>query len=128
MRAAPRLADFRWESALPTWLAGILVRCSQEARRSRSRSEELDAWERVEEREARAHPPDGGRAWRTRIDLERALAALPDGFREVLVLHDVEGYTHEEIAALLAIETGTSKSQLSRARSRVRALLAEAGA
>ena len=57
-----------------------------------------------------------------RIDLEQAIAALPDGYRDVFVLHDIEGYTHE-IAQLLAIEAGTSKSQLSRARRALRAAL-----
>jgi RNA polymerase sigma-70 factor (ECF subfamily) len=59
-----------------------------------------------------------------RVDLTRAIAALPDGYRYVLVLHDVEGYTHDEIAAFLEIEPGTSKSQLSRARRAMRRLLA----
>ena len=59
------------------------------------------------------------------LDLERALAQLPGGFREVLVLHDVEGFTHEEIGELLEIVPGASKSQLSRARKKVRTLLAE---
>ena len=60
-----------------------------------------------------------------RLDLERAVAALPGGFRAVLILHDVEGYTHTEIAEILGIAEGTSKSQLSRARARVRALLGD---
>ena len=54
------------------------------------------------------------------VDLERAIAALPDGYRTVLVLHDIEGCTHEEIAALLEIEPGTSKSQLFHARRALR--------
>jgi RNA polymerase sigma-70 factor (ECF subfamily) len=58
-----------------------------------------------------------------RLDLEQAIAALPNGYRQVLVLHDVEGYTHEEISRMLEIEVGTSKSQLSRARSSVREAL-----
>src|SRR5262249_42909611 len=58
-----------------------------------------------------------------RLDLERAIAALADGFRLVFVLHDVQGYTHEEIADLLGIEPGTSKSQLSRARRALRRAL-----
>jgi len=62
-----------------------------------------------------------------RVDLERAIERLPAGYREVFVLHDVEGYTHEEIGGLLGIESGTSKSQLSRARQRLRAALAPAG-
>ena len=57
------------------------------------------------------------------VDLEAAIAALPAGFRHVLVLHDVEGFTHEEIAEMLDIVPGTSKSQLARARQRVREML-----
>ena len=58
-----------------------------------------------------------------RIDLERALATLPDGARDVFVLHDVEGYRHEEVARMLDIATGTSKSQLHRARKLLREAL-----
>ena len=58
-----------------------------------------------------------------RIDLEAAIAALPPGFRQVLVLHDIEGFTHEEIAEALGLVPGTSKSQLARARRRVREML-----
>jgi RNA polymerase sigma-70 factor (ECF subfamily) len=59
----------------------------------------------------------------SRLDLARAVSDLPPGSREVLLLHDVEGYTHKEIAGLLEIEEGTSKSQLSRARASLRAAL-----
>ena len=54
------------------------------------------------------------------MDLEGALARLPDGAREVFLLHDVEGYRHEEIAEMLGLATGTSKSQLHRARMALR--------
>ena len=57
------------------------------------------------------------------IDLERAIAELPDRAREVFVLHDVEGYRHEEIAKMLDIVPGTSKSQLHRARKQLREAL-----
>ena len=56
----------------------------------------------------------------TAIDLERGIEALPPGYREILVLHDVEGFTHAEIAKVLAIMPGTSKSQLARARRALR--------
>jgi RNA polymerase sigma-70 factor (ECF subfamily) len=61
------------------------------------------------------------------IDLERALALLPPGYRTVLLLHDREGLTHEEIGSALGISAGTSKSQLSNARARMRAVLAPGG-
>jgi RNA polymerase sigma-70 factor (ECF subfamily) len=50
------------------------------------------------------------------MDFETALEKLPDGAREIFVLHDVEGYKHHEIATMLAISSGTSKAQLHRAR------------
>jgi RNA polymerase sigma-70 factor (ECF subfamily) len=59
----------------------------------------------------------------TRIDLERAIALLAPGYRAVLLLHDVEGYTHEEIGGMLDIAPGTSKAQLHHARRAMRALL-----
>jgi RNA polymerase sigma-70 factor (ECF subfamily) len=52
----------------------------------------------------------------SRVDLEAALASLPEGARKVFVLHDMEGYKHHEIAEMLKINVGTSKSQLHRAR------------
>ena len=61
-----------------------------------------------------------------RLKLERAMERLPEGMRRVLVLHDVEGYTHEEIAEMLGVNPGTCKSQLFKARARMRALLSPA--
>jgi RNA polymerase sigma-70 factor (ECF subfamily) len=61
--------------------------------------------------------------WSEAPVLLQAVNALPDGFRAVLVLHDIEGYTHAEIAERLGIDEGTSKSQLSRARRRLREAL-----
>jgi RNA polymerase sigma-70 factor (ECF subfamily) len=58
-----------------------------------------------------------------RLELDRALAGLPPGYRAVFVLFDVEGYTHDEIAQLLGCSAGTSKSQLHKARTKLRALL-----
>ena len=66
-------------------------------------------------------PLDGGRI--DPLDLEAAIAALAPRFREVFVLHDIEGFTHEEIATTLGLVPGTSKSQLARARRRVCELL-----
>ena len=59
-----------------------------------------------------------------RLRLESAMERLPEGMRKVLVLHDVEGYTHEEIAERLGITSGGSKSQLFKARAKLRTLLA----
>lgn len=114
-RAARFLNRFRWDSALGTWIKGIAVNCLRESARKRGRSleETGSAWD------APVAPPDTG----TRVDLERAIALLPSGFRTVLVLHDVEGLTHEEIGRQLGISDGTSKSQLHEARKAMRRLL-----
>ena len=61
-----------------------------------------------------------------RLDLERAVAQLPPGYRAAFVLHDVEGFDHAEVARLLDVAEGTSKSQVHKARLRLRALLAPA--
>jgi len=112
VRAATGLAAFRWESGLRTWLSAIAINCWREHARARRRETDLA------DRDVPVLDPRPGRV--ARLDLERAIAALADGYRAVLVLHDIEGRTHEEIAGLLGIDPGTSKSQLSRARRAVR--------
>ena len=116
IRAAQGLAGFAWRSSLKTWLAGIAIRWWRETRRAAGRETELPA-------EASLAVAPAVRREIDRVDLERALAALAPGYRRVLLLHDVEGYTHEEVAELTGIDVGTSKSQLSRARSALRARL-----
>jgi len=82
-------------------------------------------WTRVEAVEDPATLERGGEgpSPALRLDLERAVAALPEGARHVFVLHDVEGYRHEEIGELLGIAVGTSKAQLFRARRLLREML-----
>jgi RNA polymerase sigma factor (sigma-70 family) len=116
VRAAQGLSGFGWRSTLKTWLAGIAIRWWREARRAAGRETELP-----EESDSRASAPI--RREIERLDLERALAALPPGYRRAILLHDVEGYTHEEVAELTGVDVGTSKSQLSRARGALRARL-----
>lgn len=132
LRAARRLGGFRWESSLRTWLVGIALNCAREADRRAGRETPVAD---VESPSGVGTPTvvdirSGAASSSTSVDpvdLSRAIDALPDGYRRVLVLHDVEGYTHEEIGRLLGVEPGTSKSQLHRARARVRARLAEGG-
>jgi RNA polymerase sigma-70 factor, ECF subfamily len=114
IRATAALEGFRWESAFATWLAGIGINCARALLRRQGR------WVALEPADEPWRPPprDGDR-----IDLERALALLPAGYRAVIVLHDVEGYTHEEIGERLGIAAGTSKSQLFHARRTLRRLL-----
>lgn len=110
IRANDRWASFRWQSSLRTWLVGFLVNRVREARRSRSR-QMTELTEDVVGREL---------AIDDRLDLEQAVASLPFGYRTAVVMHDIEGYTHEDIATCLGIDVGTSKSQLSRARRALR--------
>lgn len=106
IRAARKLPDFRWRSTLRTWLGGFVVNCCREQLRRAVELAEPDAAETL----AVMPAPDG------RLDLDRLLAALPSHQRTVLVLHAIEGYTHEEIGGLLGIAPGTSKSRLFEAR------------
>jgi RNA polymerase sigma-70 factor, ECF subfamily len=112
-RGVRKLDRFRGDSAFSTWLVGIAIRCALEALKRRRR----DATPGPEiEPDAPAHPE-------LRLDLEAALDRLAPGYRAVVVLHDLEGHTHEEIGALLGIDAGTAKSQLSRGRRALRLFL-----
>src|SRR5262245_56041567 len=112
LRAAAALPSFRGESAFRTWLTGIALNCYRERRRRSMRETESGtARPDIDSMDARAARSGG-----PILDVADVLDALGDQHREVLVLHDVEGYTHEEIADALGIEVGTSKSRLSRAR------------
>jgi len=115
MRAARGLPGFRWKSALRSWITGIALNRVRELARKKKRSltEVEESWEATA---PKSDPAVG-------IDLSRALELLPPGFRTVLVLHDVEGYTHREIGDQLGITDGTSKSQLHGARKAMRRLL-----
>lgn len=116
IRATSALSTFRWEAAFGTWLTGIGLNVARGLLRKQGR------WELPMEADtpepSRPPAPHGDR-----IDIERALALLPVGYRTVLVLYDVEGYTHDEIAERLGIASGTSKSQLSHARRALRRML-----
>ena len=114
IRAVEHLATFQWRSAFRTWLSGIAINCARELWREQRLSLEV-SWEGETQAVSRATPDPSHR-----VDLERGIAVLPHGYRQVLVLHDVEGYTHDEIGRLLGIEVGTSKSQLFHARRRLR--------
>lgn len=117
LRAARGLDLFRWSSSLGTWLSGIAINCCREMRRKQP-EEELPTEPAAE--------PDSADDW---MDLIRAIASLPERANEVLVLHEIFGYTHEEVAGILGIDEGTSKSQLSYARKLMRRWFeAQAGA
>ncbi len=123
VRAWQKLDSFRGESAFSSWLYPLTVNVVLSERRARRRrtakvmtTDDLTPFDRP--RPAKLGPETG-------FDLERAMAGLPPGARAVFVLHDVEGYRHEEIAQLLGVAEGTSKAQLHRARKLLREALDE---
>jgi len=116
VRAWQKLGTFRGDSAFGTWLHRLAVNVVIERfrREAEHRRRMVDDDAIVE----RLAVPSGLRD--TAMDFEAALERLPDGAREIFVLHDVEGYKHHEIATLLGISSGTSKAQLHRARMMLR--------
>ena len=122
IRAIRALPTFRGDARFSTWLHRIAVNAALQAlRRSETRRKrEAPAPEEI------PVPPGPGDALLQRR-LEQALDRLPEGMRRVLILHDVEGYTHEEIGDVLGVTSGTSKSQLFKARARMRQILSGLG-
>ncbi|MBC7790077.1 MAG: sigma-70 family RNA polymerase sigma factor [Anaerolineae bacterium] len=122
IRAFQRLGDFRGQSAFSTWLHSIAVSVSlnglRKSKRIRLREVELEEAGTVGVATRHAEPD-------LKIKLKLAIDALSEGYRTVFVMHDIEGYTHEEIGAALGVETGTSKANLSRARAKLRVALAD---
>lgn len=117
VRAWEALPRFRADASLTTWLHRIAVNAMLERRRGDRRRSTRVALADDEDEEAMqmagvVSAPDVA----TAIDLERAIGALPPGVRRAFVLHDVEGYTHEEIATMTGLAAGTLRAQLHRAR------------
>lgn len=122
VRAFERLHQFRGDAALSTWLHSIAVSVTlnglRRIKRLRTREVDLELASGIGRSPRRAEPD-------MKEKLHRAIDGLPEGYRVVFVMHEVEGYTHEEIAATLDVAPGTSKARLSRARARLREELAE---
>lgn len=111
--AIRKLGEFEWRSGLKTWLTAILINLYRNQRREQERLVEL-------------HHMTEQPSIHTNVsvmDLEAAIALLPPGYRQVIILHDIEGYKHKEIADIMDISEGTSKSQLFRARNAIRQYL-----
>lgn len=119
VRAWQKLGTFRGEAQFGTWLHRVAVNVLLEHRKVRNRRQERFPAAGEEEENVGGGPPTAGAA----IDLETAIGRLPEGARRVFVLHDIEGYRHDEIAEMLGVTAGTSKSQLHRARMLLRARL-----
>jgi len=124
VRAWQALPGYRFESAFTTWLHRLAVNTALmelRARRSRPQaSDDEDALDSIGSIDSAGH------VTALSMDLERAVATLPPRARAVLVLHDVEGWKHEEIATELGMAVGSSKAQLHRARGLLRTRLGEA--
>jgi RNA polymerase sigma-70 factor (ECF subfamily) len=120
-----KVGGFRGEANFKTWLHRLTVnQVLMRFRKSKARREDP-----LEDGEAQTFETDGTVRPKAsqlidRITLEKALAQLPPGYRAAFILHDVEGYEHEEVAQILGCAVGTSKSQLHKARTKLRKLLA----
>lgn len=123
VRAWQALPAFRFESAFTTWLHRLAVNTALMELRSRRSRPQLDGDDEAVELIGSAD--SAGHVTALSMDLERAVASLPPRARAVLVLYDVEGWKHEEIAAELGMAVGSSKAQLHRARGLLRARLGE---
>lgn len=125
VRAWDKLATFRGESQFSTWLHRLAVNVilndrEAEGRRRARHDDGVEDMDTISYGDVRALPVPG-----LSLDLERAIATLPPGARKVFVLHDVEGYTHEEIGRMLGVTSGGCKAQLHRARMLLRRMLTQ---
>jgi RNA polymerase sigma-70 factor (ECF subfamily) len=124
-----KIGSFRGESAFTTWLHRLTV--NQVLMHFRKKSVKLEQTTEEGETPAQIEPGTANPNAMPVVDrlaLEKAIAQLPPGYRMVFILHDVEGHEHEEIARMLGCSVGTSKSQLHKARMKLRGLLATTAA
>ena len=122
IRVYDRLGHFRGDSSLGTWICAVALSVAlnglRKIKRLRTREVELDGAAEFGATPREAEPD-------LKVRLARAIDQLPEGYRSVFLMHDVEGYTHEEIGQMLGVQPGTSKAQLSRARAKLRQSLAD---
>lgn len=122
VRAFNKLREFQGRSALSTWLHAIAVSVSlnglRKVKKIRTREVEIDDAEPAYATSREAEPDLKQR-------LKTAIAGLPEHYRSVFVMYDMEGYSHEEIGTVLGVPVGTSKARLSRAREKLREQLAD---
>lgn len=125
VRAWEKLHTFRGDSQFNTWLHRLTVNVvlnarEAEGRRRKRQDDGIEDMDVIATGDVRPLPVPG-----LSLDLEAAIAALPPGARKVFVLHDVEGYTHEEIGEMLGVTAGGCKAQLHRARMLLRRMLTQ---
>jgi RNA polymerase sigma-70 factor (ECF subfamily) len=127
LHAYRKLGGFRGESSLGTWLYRLAVNQCLDFLRGRQTkmARVTGSYDDSGMSEPAAPAPVVPNAI-SRVDLERAIARLPDGCRTAFVLHDVEGFAHHEVGDMLGVSEGTSKSQVHKARLKLRALLSGA--
>jgi RNA polymerase sigma factor (sigma-70 family) len=116
MEVFRHLDQFRREATLGAWIKQIVVRKSTKKKR-------IVIWQNVEEETSESI--NWGENEINVAHLQTAILALPDGFRTIFVLAEIEGYTHREIAVMLSISEGTSKSQLFHAKRKLRSMLTQ---
>jgi len=121
LQAYRKLGSFKGDAALGTWLYRLAINhCLDFVRSRQAKNTKLTGTLDDESSFEPAAPRDTPIA---RLDLERAIASLPEGCRAAFVLHDVEGFDHREVGHMLGIAEGTSKSQVFKARMKLRAML-----
>lgn len=119
-----KVGSFRGESAFTTWLHRMTVnQVLMHFRKKKVRDERSSEDEETPDRIEPGTENPGAMPVVDRIALDHAIAQLPPGYRTTFVLHDIEGYEHEEVARIMGCSVGTSKSQLHKARMKLRALL-----
>ena len=125
IRAFDRLGSFRGEAAFSTWLhtitTTVVLNGLRKVKRFRQRETDIDDAHEIGTMHRHAEPD-------LKLRLKQAIEDLPEGYRTVFVMHDVEGYTHEEIAEMMGKTVSFSKSQLARAHMRLRRWLGEEAA
>lgn len=128
VRAWKAIGRFRGDAAFSTWLHRITVNAAwtQKSRSRRHQSQDLDTVAEVAETDVRASPEQAGERAELRLALRRALRRLPDQQRAVVVLKDIYGWSHKEIAEALSISVTAAKVRLHRAHLRLRDMLGEA--
>jgi len=119
-----KVGSFRGDSAFSTWLHRLTInQVLMHFRRRSFKNEKTSEDGEMPEQTVRGTADPNKMPVVDRIALKKAIGELPNGYRNVFILHDVEGFEHEEVARKLGISVGTSKSQLHKARLKLRALL-----